>query len=436
MTSEDEADRDPNAGTPAIRREPADRESMLDQLRGANEQLVLSSMHAQSVADAARTDAETANRLKDEFLAIVSHELRTPLNAVLGWAHLLAGGQLDPKSTTIAIATIERNARMLERIVDDLLDVSRIIGGKIAIEARPIDIVAVIQGALDEVRPTADVKGVTLTFSRPTAPRLCAGDSVRLQQVIGNLLSNAVKFTPLGGQVEVRLVASRSEIEIQVADTGQGIAPDLLPRVFDWFVQADSSATRRQGGLGLGLAIVRTLVEGHGGTVRAESRGPGLGATFSVRLPSLAAEAFDEEGTSRPAPPNDPSIRLDGISVLVVDDEVDGREGLTLILQLAGARVVAVDSVRRALEVISVTKPDVLITDIGMPDEDGYALIRRVREHEVASGGRIPAMAVTGYVLPEDEARLRAAGFQHHLRKPINPKELIAAVASLAPFRC
>lgn len=411
------------------------REWLLDQLRGANEQLVVNSMRAQDLADAAeqsRAEAETANRLKDEFLAMVSHELRTPLNSVLGWAQLLASGQLDPQTATDATTAIVRNAKALARVIDDLLDVSRIVSGKIVIESRPVDLVAVIQGALDEVRLTAEAKGVKLAFSCAAAPQPVVGDSARLQQAVGNLLSNAIKFTPSGGDVEVRVTASSAETEILVADTGAGIAPDVLPHVFDRFVQADSSSTRRQGGLGLGLAIVRALVEAHRGTVRGESPGPGLGATFTLRLPNLRDERFESERGTQPVSGDPIPARLDGISIVLVEDDADGREALALMLQIAGARVVAVDSVHAALEALDTTKPHVLVSDIGMPDEDGYALIRRLREHEAARGDRVPAIAVTGYVRPEEHARLLAAGFQCHLRKPIEPHELVGAVASLA----
>jgi signal transduction histidine kinase/ActR/RegA family two-component response regulator len=417
---------------------PPDRPSVLDQLRDANEQLVISSMRAQDLADQAETsraDAETANRLKDEFLALVSHELRTPLSAILAWARLLGGGQLDPARAIQAITTIERNAKALARIIDDLLDMSRIIGGHVRIEPQAVDLTAVIQGALDEVRLAADAKTLQLTFTCHTAPNPVAGDPIRLQQVVANLLSNAVKFTPPGGHIEVRLASQGSEAEIRVSDTGQGIAVAFLPRIFDRFSQADASSTRRQGGLGLGLAIVKALVERHGGKVQAESPGLGGGATFSVRLPVLSGhEASETESAGEPVTTITPAarVRLDGIRVLLVDDDADGREMLTVLLALAGAMVVSAGSVPEALDALATRRPDVIVSDIAMADEDGYMLIRRLRAREAERGGGVPAVALTGYVRPEDRARILVAGFQAHLGKPFEPDELLAVVASLA----
>jgi signal transduction histidine kinase/CheY-like chemotaxis protein len=418
--------------------ERPDRQLLLDQLREANEQLVIASMRAQALADEAdalRTVAETANRLKDEFLAVVSHELRTPLNAVLGWARVLGDVQLDPARAASAVHTIERNAKVLARIIDDLLDASRIIAGKVRIDPLPVDLVAVIQGAFDEVRLSAEAKGVSLTFTCHAIPGPVGGDTLRLQQVVANLLSNAVKFTPSGGSVDVRLTSTGSEAEIQVADTGEGIAPDFLPRLFERFTQADTSTTRRQGGIGLGLSIVKALVELHGGTVHAESPGAGRGATFTVRMP-VTPQDVDEVEQVRIAqraaavPP-----RLDGIRVLLVEDDADGRQVLTIILELAGAQVDAVESVREAMKALDVHRPNVVMSDIGLPDEDGYALVRRLRARDEAHGGGTPAIALTGYVTSEDRARLLAAGFQVYLRKPVEPSEIVAAVASLTATR-
>lgn len=421
---------------------PPDGQSLLEQLRDANEQLVVGSMRTQALADeaeAARAEAETANRLKDEFLAILSHELRTPLSAILGWAGVLGGGQLDPARTASAIHTIERNARMLAQIIDDLLDVSRIIAGKVSIDPVPVALVAVIQGAVDEVRLVAEAKAVNVIFTCPAVPGPVEGDTLRLQQVVANLLSNAVKFTPSGGEIDVRLTSTDSEVEIQVADTGQGIAPEFLPRIFDRFSQADTAATPRRGGIGLGLAIVKALVELHGGTVRADSPGPGQGATFTVRIPVLArrdaAEVKDAGVPDAAVVAAAPLPRLDGIGVLVAEDDADVRHVLTVILELAGAKVMAVNSVRGALRALTDVQPDVLVTDIGMPDQDGYALIRHLRAREGGAGGGLPAIALTGYVTVEDRARLLAAGFQLHLRKPADPSELVAAVALLATRR-
>jgi signal transduction histidine kinase/ActR/RegA family two-component response regulator len=438
LPADDERARSPASGARGTPPEPRPApQSLLDQLRDANEQLVVGSMRAQDLADeagASRADAETANRLKDEFLAILSHELRTPLNAVLGWANLLVTGQLDPARTVNAIRTIERNAKVLARIIDDLLDISRIVGGNVRIDLLPVDLVAVIQGALDEIRLTAEAKGVSLTFTCHAVPDPVGGDALRLQQVVANLLSNAVKFTPSGGQVDVRLASADSEAEIQVTDTGQGVTPEFLPHIFERFTQADTSTTRRLGGIGLGLAIVKALVELHDGTVRAESPGLGRGATFTVRVPVLAPHDADE--VERRGIP-DPTVsavpeRLDGLSVLLVEDDADGRQVLSVILELAGAKVKAVDSVRAALGALTDFRPDVLVSDIGMPDEDGYALIRHIRAREGDREGGMPAIALTGYVTSDDRARLLAAGFQVPLRKPVDPSDLVAAVASLA----
>lgn len=421
-------------GTP--RETPPDRQSLLDQVRDANERLVVASMRAQGLADqadASRAEAETANRLKDEFLAVVSHELRTPLNAVLGWTRLLGSAQLDPASTVNAIQTIERNAKALARIIDDLLDISRLVGGNIRIDPLPVDLVAVIQGALDEVRLVAEAKAVNLTFTCEAVPDAVGGDALRLQQVVANVLSNAVKFTPSGGHIQVRLTSTSSYAEIQVADTGQGIAAEFIPQIFERFTQADTSTTRRHGGIGVGLAIVKALVERHGGSVHAGSGGAGKGATFTVRIPVLASHTLAEVGRLRiTETPAAAPTRLDGIRVLLAEDDDDGRHVLTLILEIAGAKVEAVGSVREALSAFDGFRPDVLVSDVGMPDEDGYALIRQVREREMDRGGKTPAIAITGYVSPEDRARLLAAGFQLYLRKPVEPSEIVAAVASLA----
>jgi signal transduction histidine kinase/ActR/RegA family two-component response regulator len=414
----------------------ADPPALLEQLRNANEQLVVSAMRAQDLADqadAARADAETANRLKDEFLATVSHELRTPLSAILGSARLLESGQLDPARTLDAIHVIARNAKASARIIDDLLDVSRIIHGEVRLDRQRVDLNVVIQEALDALRPVAQEKAIDMTFTGSTVPAPVAGDALRLMQAVENLLSNAVKFTPRGGRIDVRLTSTGSQAEIQVTDTGQGITPEFMPHLFKRFTQA-KTATTRQGGIGLGLAIVTSLVEGHGGSVHAESEGTGRGATFTIRLPALAppdvpeGERIDivDEMAAAPA-------RLDGLSVLLVEDDADAREVLGLVLELAGAKVEAVGSVRAALRAFDGFRPDVLVSDIGMPDEDGYALIRSIRAREVGDR-HIPAIALTGYVSPADEAHVLAAGFHTHLAKPVEPNTLVAAIASLAPL--
>ena len=447
MSTEDERARDPGSGHsgspdagPEDRpRDPEDRQSLMDQLRTANERLVVSSMQAQDLADqadAARGEAETANRLKDEFLALVSHELRTPLNSVLGWASLLGGGQLDPARAAQAIATIERNAKVLARIIDDLLDMSRIIGGTVRIDATPVDLVAVVHGALDEIHLAAAAKGLQVTVIAPTTPDPVAGEAIRLQQVVVNLLSNAVKFTPPGGHIEVRLFSGDSEAVIQVSDTGIGIAPEFLPQTFGRFTQADTSTTRQHGGLGLGLAIVRALVERHGGTVQAASEGPGRGATFTVRRPTLGSRRGGAEPPrSAPAAATAPRVRLDGVHILLVEDDADGRELLALLFQAAGARVVATGSVAEAVQALDRARPHVIVSDIGMPHEDGYALLRQVRARDAGAAAPVPAIALTGYVRPEDRARILAAGFQTHVRKPVDPGEIVAAVAALATIR-
>ena len=321
-------------------------------------------------------DAEQANHLKDEFLATVSHELRTPLNAILGWARMLGAKQLPPDRAGHAIATIERNALALAHIIDDLLDVSRIVAGTLHLAPQPVDLVAVAQAALDAVRPLAATKNVHLAFS-PDLPAIetVSGDAGRLQQVIWNLLANAIKFTPEGGRVEVFIEPSNDHMEVRVVDTGQGISPDFLPHVFERFRQADDATTRRHTGLGLGLAIVRQLVELHGGTVHAASEGVGRGATFTVRLPISAGEArggqaaaLGERRTAASAASPMPRLpRLDGLRILVVDDDPDGRTLTSLVLTQAGASVKAVASVREALQTLEVERPDALVSDIGLP---------------------------------------------------------------------
>jgi CheY-like chemotaxis protein len=296
-----------------------------------------------------------------------------------------------------------------------------------------VDLVAVTRGVVDELRPAAEAAGLDLIFICPLGPALVAGDPIRLQQVVANLVSNAIKFTPAGGHIEVGLRSADLHTEIHVADTGRGIAADFIPRVFDRFAQADASTTRQQGGLGLGLAIVRALVEQHGGTVLAESRGLGLGASFIVRLPVLQASEPGEGGlTSRPTLAAAPGRgRLDGTRVLLVEDDADGRNALMLLLEVAGAKVMSVASVRNGLTAVETFRPTVIVSNIGLPDEDGYAFIARLRGREDPSGGSVPAIALTGYARPDERARLLAAGFDMHLRKPVDPDDLVAAVASL-----
>jgi signal transduction histidine kinase/ActR/RegA family two-component response regulator len=408
-------------------------EQVMLQVREANERLVVATVRAQTMTE----EAEKANRLKDEFLATVSHELRTPLNAVLGWARMLTAKQLNEERAAHAIETIERNASALGHIIDDLLDVSRIVAGTLHLVHYPVNLAAITQAAVDALRPLAAAKSIQLQFSPdPSSIEVVSGDAGRLEQVVVNVLSNAIKFTPENGRVDVSIKRAGPNLELAVEDTGEGISPDFLPHVFDRFRQADSATSRRHTGLGLGLAIVRQLVELHGGTVRAESSGPGKGAKFTIRLPILTAPRA-RELRSR-ADEGQPALsleRLDGLHVLVVEDNADGREVMSMMLEQAGARVTAVASVRKALEALESLQPDALVSDIGLPEEDGYALIRRLRSREAERGGFLPAVAMTGFVRAEDRARILAAGFQVHVPKPVEPAELTAAIAAVARDR-
>lgn len=386
----------------------------------------------------ARRELEEASRMKDEFLATVSHELRTPLTAMLGWSHLLRTGKLDEASTTHAIETIERNARTQAQLIEDLLDVSRIITGNLLLDVRPVNPIGVIEGALEAVRPAAEAKGVRLSKALETSINSVFGDPTRLQQVIWNLLSNAIKFTPLGGQVSISMKRAGSHFEIVVTDTGEGIQQDFLPYVFDRFRQADAKTTRRHGGLGLGLAIVRHLVEMHGGTVSAESPGEGQGATFKVRLPLMPVQQGGQKpGTNAPASggnnflPLECPERLDGLKVLAVDDEADTREVIRVVFEQCGAKVTCASSAAEALLLLEETSPDVLISDIGMPEEDGYELILKVRALPMERGGKIPAVALTAYARAEDRLRALRTGYQMHVPKPVELAELVAIVARL-----
>ncbi|MBD2021068.1 PAS domain S-box protein, partial [Leptolyngbya sp. FACHB-36] len=381
-----------------------------------------------------------ANRLKDEFLATVSHELRTPLNAILGWATMLRSKQLDETMITRAIETIERNARAQNQLINDLLDVSRIITGKLRLDVRPVVLVSIVEAAIDSIRPAADAKSIRIQSLLDPAAGPISGDPDRLQQVFWNLLSNAVKFTPKGGRVQIRLERINSHVEVTVSDTGQGISPEFLPFVFERLQQADSTTTRVHGGLGLGLAIVRHLVELHGGSVQAASEGNGKGATFVVSLP---VTIFRSEPTTieRVHPTNSDTLplinspRLNGLRILIVDDEADAREMLDTLLRESGAEVTTAASAREALAVISQStpeqRPEVLVSDIGMPDEDGYMLIRQVRALAPEQGGRIPAIALTAYARTEDRIKALSSGFQSHVPKPVEPAEFVTVVANL-----
>jgi signal transduction histidine kinase len=385
---------------------------------------------------AARRHAEEANRMKDEFLATLSHELRTPLNAILGWVQVLRTGKLDEAAAARALETIERNSRAQAQLIADLLDVSRIITGKLRLDFKPVELHRIIDAALESGRPGADAKGVQLAVSLGRLASPVLGDPDRLQQVVWNLLSNAIKFTPRGGRVEVRLTEAPPNAVIRISDSGIGIRPDFLPFVFDRFRQAESTQTRSHGGLGLGLSIVRHLVELHGGSVEVESAGEGRGATFTVNLP-LRTEAREGEPLLEHAatPPqgiwNLPHL-LKGLRVLVVEDEEDTRDLLVMALEQCGAEVAAFASVPEALADFDRAVPDVLVSDIGVPLEDGYSLIRKVRAREPAEGGGVPAAALTAYARAEDRQRVLEAGFQAHLAKPIDAAELVTAVARLA----
>jgi signal transduction histidine kinase/ActR/RegA family two-component response regulator len=412
------------------------------ELRELNERLIVATVQAKT----AEEHAEQANRLKDDFLATVSHELRTPLNAVLGWARMLMSKRLTPERGAHAVETIERNAASLAHIIDDLLDVSRIIAGTLDMAPHPVDLVAVTEAALDVVKPLAVDRQIDLRFSPgPDSPALVSGDAGRLQQVIWNLLANAVKFTAQGGRIDVSIERVGSSIELNIVDTGQGISPEFLPHVFERFRQADGAPSRRHGGLGLGLAIVRQLVELHGGTVQAASAGVGRGATFTVRLPILDADAHlkrdagleERRSAGSSGSPTPRSPRLDDLRIVVVDDNADGRALTTLTLTQAGASVQAVASAREALELLEVQRPDVLISDIGLPDEDGYTLVGRIRRHEAEHGGFLPAIALTGYARADDRTRALAAGFQAHVTKPLEPAELIVTILDVTRhLRC
>jgi PAS domain S-box-containing protein len=386
---------------------------------------------------ALRAEAEDASRLKDEFLATISHELRTPLTAILGWAHLLRTGRLDEKNEAGALETIERNARTQAQLIEDLLDVSRIITGKLRLDVRAVDPNFFIESAIEAVRPAAEAKGIRVQKIVDTGVVSVSGDPVRLQQVVWNLLSNAIKFTPKGGRVQIRLERVNSHIEIAVSDTGEGITPEFLPHVFDRFRQADQQTTRRHGGMGLGLAIVRHLAELHGGNVRAESPGEGKGATFTVLLPVAPVYQSSEVRESvQPVgggtlPTYECPEKLDGLRVLIVDDDPDTRELLKAGLGRCGAEVVTAATAGEALEAIAADPPDLLISDIGMPGEDGYELIRKVRALPTERGGRVPAVALTAYARTEDRLRALRAGYQMHVSKPVELAELVAIASSL-----
>jgi CheY-like chemotaxis protein/nitrogen-specific signal transduction histidine kinase len=410
---------------------------VLAELREANARLVFAGIQLQEMteqaetrrlqAEEARADAEAASHAKDEFLAVLSHELRTPLNAILGWTHMLRRGTLKATAVDRALDIIERNAKLQMQLIGDLLEVSQIISGKLRLDVHPIDLAPLTAASLDAFKPAARAKDVGLeSHIEPVRPIL--GDPARLQQILWNLLSNALKFTPQRGRVHVGLVQAGAAAQITVTDSGMGIEPALLPYVFDRFRQGDSSYARTFGGLGLGLAIVRQLVQLHGGTVKAESAGKELGSTFTVTLPSLTA-ALDSASS-------DPHVTaahsLEGLRVLVIENEPDSRDLFTLLLQESGAHVTAAASAGEALALLDTRTVDVIVADIGLPDEDGYAFMWQIRAREDGGPHHVPALALTAYARAEDRDRALASGYQMHVAKPVDPDQFIAAVASLA----
>jgi signal transduction histidine kinase/ActR/RegA family two-component response regulator len=386
----------------------------------------------------ARSEAERANRLKDEFLATISHELRNPLNAIMGWAHMLRLGKLTDVNAERAVETIYRNAKSQAQLVADLLDVSRIISGKLRLDVRTVDLIYIINAAIDSIRPAAEAKGIRLQMMLDPAAGPIAGDADRLQQIVWNLLTNAVKFTPKGGRIQVKVQRVNSHVEIEVSDSGVGINKEFLPYVFDRFRQADASTTRIHGGLGLGLSIVRQLVDLHGGSVSVHSEGEGKGTTFTITLPFVGVVDNQNEGESVHPTQGDEAISfeglpsLQGLKILVVDDEADTRELIREVLKECGSEVITSKSAAEALEALEQHRPDILISDLGMPDEDGYSLISKIRALPDERGGQIPAAALTAYARAEDRMRVLRSGFQFHLPKPVDSAELVTVVASLA----
>ncbi len=403
------------------------------QVLAMNEQLLLAATHQHELTE----NAERANQLKDEFLITVSHELRTPLTSIVGWAEMLGKARLDPSTSLRAVEVIRRNARLQVQMVDDLLDVSSIITGKLRLNVQPVNLGIIISAAVDGLRPAADAKEIRLQVQLDSSTWPVSGDPDRLQQVAWNLIANAIKFTPKGGSVNVSLVRVDSQVEVTVSDTGVGIAPEFLPHVFDRFRQGDATSTRAFGGLGLGLSIVRQLVELHGGTVRVDSQGKGFGSTFTVSLPLLAARSsvngvLGAQPPELSPPESECPIDLSGLYVLVVDDEVDTCELIRIILEDCGARVKTASSAATALEALAEEVFDVLISDIGMPGEDGYSLIAKVLALGKERGGKVPAAAaLTAYTGEEDRIRALHSGFQIHVPKPITRNELITVVAKL-----
>ena len=386
-------------------------------------------------AERALSSAESASRAKDEFLAIVSHELRNPLNAMLGWTRMLRSGALSEERAVRALETIERNATNQAQLIEDLLDVSRVVAGKLPLDVQTVTFARVIEAAIDSARPAIEARGLRLSVVLDTEGVL-SGDPARLQQVVWNLLTNATKFTPRGGSVRIELRRDESYLELSVTDSGQGISPTFLDHVFDRFKQADPSTTRQHGGLGLGLAIAKNLVEMHGGTIEAHSEGLGKGASFIVRVPVAAMRRSNV--TPVPVRAAETPVRLEspielrGLRVLVVDDDPDARDLVMAVLADCGALVTTAPSVALAMAALEKEAPDVILSDIGMPEEDGYSLVSRVRAMARSRGGATPAACLTGYTSSEDRRKALSAGFNMHLAKPVDPSELIAVVANLS----
>jgi signal transduction histidine kinase/ActR/RegA family two-component response regulator len=419
-----------------VKRSIAERTALLEAERTARAQAETAFRAEQE----ARSEIEAANRLKDEFLATVSHELRTPLNAILGWARLIRTGKLDDDTFERALDTIERNAKSQAQLVEDLLDVSRIISGKLRLDIRPVDLTMVIEAAIDAVRPAADAKDIQIRKVLDPKAGLVSGDPERLQQVIWNLLSNAVKFTPKAGKVEVRLERVNSHIELIVSDNGKGMRADFLPHAFELFRQADGAISRAYGGLGLGLAITRRIVEMHGGAIHADSPGEDQGAIFTVQLPLRAVRALEASNahdgerahpTAGQGLPLDNLPALDGLRILAVDDQHDTLEMIKVALEQCGAIVQTVTTAREAFELLKTWNPDLLVADIGMPGEDGYTLIGKIRALKPEQGGTVPAVALTAYARVEDRVKTLSAGYQMHVPKPVEPLELMTIIASL-----
>ncbi|WP_437312456.1 hybrid sensor histidine kinase/response regulator [Sorangium sp. So ce385] len=390
---------------------------------------------------AARDEAERVSRVKDDFVATLSHELRSPINAILGWARILRSRTPEPQALARGLEVIERNARLQADMVSELLDMSRIVSGKLRLDVQPVDLPAVLQGALEAVKLAAEAKGLTVVSSVEPEPLSLKGDPARLQQVAWNLLSNAAKFTPAGGRIDVALRRAGAHAELSVSDTGPGIAPQFLPHLFERFRQADASSTRKHGGLGIGLSIVKHLVELHGGTVQVDSPGEGRGATFTVRLPLAGISPQAPGATQRPPAPRAEAAavssadELTGVRVLVVDDQPDAREVAQRVLEDCAARVTTAGSAAEAMAVLERERPDVLVSDLGMPGEDGFQLIRKVRGLDPARGGATPAVALSALARAEDRARALGAGYQAHVAKPLDPAELVGVVAALARQR-